>query len=190
MPPRIPPQHRRSVPWRALCVVAMLCIAANAGSAERPGTEADRLIDLIFDDRAQNGMTAIPISPSLVRVSRAHTADLERHTPKGRCNLHSWSDSGTWSPCCYTDDHRQARCMWDKPREISHGEYAGDGFEIVCFNSEGMTADAAMQCWRASARHHHLLLNRGVWRDTTWRAMGVAVSAHYAVLWLGQDTER
>ena len=28
------------------------------------------------------------------------------------------------------------------------------------------------------------------WREIEWRALGVAMSAHYAVLWLGQDTER
>lgn len=57
------------------------------------------------------------------------------------CNLHSWASSSKWytpflslpspslcplyslsfiirSGCCYYSDHRNAACMWNKPREI------------------------------------------------------------------------
>ena len=55
-------------------------------------------------------------------AGRGGLADLERHPPSGQCNTHSWSANARWSACCYTRDHAQARCMWDKPREISRGE--------------------------------------------------------------------
>jgi hypothetical protein len=170
---------------------AWLAIGLAFGGAQAGDTGETRLlIDLIFDYRAENGLAAIALSPSLSRVAAAHVADLERHPPEGRCNAHSWSANGNWTPCCYTRDHAQARCMWDKPHEISRGAYTGDGFEIVCHNEDGMTAQAAFACWRRSRQHHDVLLNRGIWRDRPWRAMGVAVSAHYAVVWLGEAPER
>lgn len=175
---------------QAFGLVATLCLSANIARAERVGDEAERLIDAVYDLRAANGLTAIPLSPTLERVARAHVADLERHSRNGRCNLHSWSPNGAWSPCCYTPDHAQARCMWEKPREIGRGAYLGDGFEIVCWHSERMTVDIAMRCWRDSRAHQNVLLNRREWRDIEWRALGVAMSAHYAVLWVGQVAER
>mgnify|MGYP001380142762 CR=1 FL=1 len=186
---------RHSLRWhalrlRAFCFAAILCFSANAARAEWAGDETERLIDAVYDLRATNGLNAIPLSPTLQRVARAHAADLERRPPSGRCNLHSWSPSGAWSPCCYTADHAQARCMWDKPREIGRGAYRGDGFEIVCWNSERMTTEIAMRCWRDSRAHQNVLLNRREWRDIEWRALGVAMSAHYAVLWVGQVAER
>lgn len=165
-----------------------IALAFASAQAENAG-ESERLIDMIFDDRAENGLMAITRSPTLSRVAALHAADLERHPPRGRCNSHSWSANGAWTPCCYTRDHTQARCMWDKPREISRGAYTAEGFEIVCHNADGMTAQAAMACWRRSRQHRDVLLNRGVWRDRPWRAMGVAVSAHYAVVWLGEAPE-
>ena len=56
--------------------------AAEAGPSAQ-------LTDLIFDYRAQNGLPAIAMSPSLDKVAALHVADLERHVPGGRCNNHS-----------------------------------------------------------------------------------------------------
>jgi hypothetical protein len=171
----------------AISLVAGLSFAST--HAVEPGASA-QLIDLIYDYRAQNGLPAIAMSPSLDKVAALHVADLERHVPGGKCNNHSWSASARWSACCYTRDHAQARCMWDKPREITRGAYKGHGYEIVCWSSDRMTPERAMACWQRSAVHHNVILNRGVWRDTTWRAMGVRMSEHYAVLWLGMEADR
>jgi hypothetical protein len=173
-----------------LRTLSLAFVLAFGGAQAGDDGETVRLTDLIFHYRAENGLTAIPLSPTLSRVASLHVDDLERHPPRGRCNTHSWSANGTWTPCCYTRDHAQARCMWDKPREISRGAYTAQGFEIVCHDPGGMTAQAAMACWRRSRQHHDVLLNRGSWRDRPWRAMGVAVSAHYAVVWLGEAPER
>lgn len=179
----------RSSRLAVLCVSAMLCLYASAAFAERGDRETERLVDAIYDIRADNGLIAIPFSRTLQRVAQLHVADLENHSRSARCNLHSWSSDGAWSPCCYTADHAQARCMWNKPREISRGRYAGDGFEIVCWHSERMMADIAMRCWRNSRLHENVILSRRQWRDLEWRALGVAMSAHYAVLWVGPMAE-
>ena len=63
-------------------------------------------------------------------VAEAHVQDLSYNQPVGgQCNMHSWSDRGSWSGCCYTDDHAASQCMWDKPRELTR--YPGNGFEIA-----------------------------------------------------------
>ena len=180
-------QSRRTM--HRIAWLSTMCCAMFAFSAAAADPASEQLTDLIFDYRAQNGLPAIPVSPSLSTVAALHVADLERHAPSGQCSTHSWSANGRWSACCYTRDHTQARCMWDKPREITRGAYRGHGFEIVCWNADSMTAEIAMDCWRRSATHHGVILNRGDWRDTTWRALGVRVSQHYAVLWLGMEAE-
>lgn len=191
MQPPLPsprPLHTRHRLGR--CLLLCTLFASRIEAADAPPDPTEQLTDLIFDYRAQNGLPAIPVSPSLSTVAALHVADLERNPPKGRCNAHSWSANPRWTACCYTRDHAQARCMWDKPREITRGAYIGHGFEIVCWNADGMTAEIAMDCWRRSAMHHSVILNRDSWRDTRWQALGIRMSQHYAVLWLGMEPER
>ena len=89
----------------------------------------EELRDLINQYRNQKGLQAIPVSKNLTYVAKLHVKDLaDNHPYNKRCNLHSWSDEGPWSPCCYTEDHEQAACMWNKPQELSN--YPGLGYEI------------------------------------------------------------
>ena len=42
--------------------------------------------------------------------------------PDRRCNLHSWF--GDYN-CCYTSDHKNPGCMWNKPYvSFYHGKHA------------------------------------------------------------------
>lgn len=140
--------------------------------------------------RAERGLPAIPLSPSLTRVAEAHAQDLESaSTRPAQCNLHSWSGAGRWTACCYTDDHAKAACMWAKPREITGGAYPGDGFEIAHSGSAGVTPESALSGWQTSPGHHDVMLNRGTWASMPWRAMGVAVTAHHALVWFGKEAD-
>lgn len=145
-----------------------------------------QLAQLINARRMAQGQPALSLSPALMGVAQAHVDDLEAHTPVGACNAHSWSPHGPWTPCCYTADHAQAACMWDKPKELSRGAYPSPGFEIVFWASKTATPEFAVQRWLASAGHADVMLNQGAWRNTRWRAMGVALSTHYAVAWFGE----
>ena len=103
-----------------------------------PATADQALCDAINQYRAQNGLGAIPTSVGLGRVARFHVEDLEANQPAAGCNLHSWSfDDPRWTGCCYTPDHAQAQCMWDKPREIS--SYSSAGYEISAGGGGGIT---------------------------------------------------
>jgi len=145
------------------------------------------LSDVINQYRIEQGLSAIPVSVSLTMVAEAHVADLENNNPTGSCNLHSWSNQGNWSACCYTSDHAQAQCMWDKPREISGGLYQGNGYEISAQNSGKMTSQGALEQWKGSTPHHNVILNRDIWFDNNWQAIGAAVSKHFAVVWFGTE---
>ncbi len=146
------------------------------------------LVEVINRYREENGLPTIPVSPALTYVAEYHVYDLSTNSPyAGDCNLHSWSDKGHWTPCCYKPDNGSGLCMLDKPRELT--EYTGDGFEIAAQYSITMTPNCALESWRNSPSHHDVILNRGKWADYEWKAVGVAMSKYYAVVWFGAETD-
>lgn len=165
--------------------------------------KARSLVGVINQYRRDKGLAEIPYSPWLTYVARWHVYDLENNRPDtGSCNMHSWSDKAgvanystnnrvTWSACCYTGNHTKARCMWDKPREISKGAYKANGFEIACRGNDiaEMTNYRALECWKESQSHLDVMLNRGKWNDNKWKAIGAAISYHYAVVWFAEETD-
>ena len=169
------------------CTVAFLCTASAA--QDGPSPAAARLAGLINAYRAELGLPAISVSRSLTLVAEVHARDLETSSRPNQCNMHSWSNAGNWSACCYTSDHAQAKCMWAKPREITGRIYRGDGFEISHGGSGGVTPEGALRSWKSSQAHHEVIINEGIWSTSQWRAMGVAVSNHYALVWFGEMTD-
>ncbi|MBX2804030.1 MAG: hypothetical protein KTR31_40515 [Myxococcales bacterium] len=146
------------------------------------------LYDAINSYRAENGLPAVPFSASLSMVARTHATDLLTNRPhevREECNLHSWSAFGNWTQCCYTPDHARADCMWDKPREIT--DYPGDGYEISAF---GASDDAsALALWKSSTSHEDVILNRGIWEDQAWAAMGVGADGSFFNVWFGVEVD-
>lgn len=150
-------------------------------------TYVDELARLINQYRAQRGLPAIPVSKSLGYVALTHATDLAINRPDApsQCNAHSWSNRGPWSACCYTPDHKQARCMWDKPRELTL--YTGNGYENAAFTTASrISPTQALEAWKGSPAHHDVILNRGTWADNTWRAIGGGLHSRYAVVWFGE----
>ena len=145
------------------------------------------LYEAINDYRAANSLPPIPYSPSLSRVARTHSTDLLQESPHtvGDCNLHSWSDAGPWSSCCYTPDHAEAACMWDKPRELT--DYPGNGYEISVFGTT--TAQDALDAWKGSAGHNNVILNLEGWVDFPWSAMGVGADGAFINVWFGGESD-
>ncbi len=151
--------------------------------------EEQKLYTLVMDYRALKGLPPIPLSPKLSRVAQVHARDLAEHfDPKNtRCNLHSWSNKGKWTPCCYTEDHKQARCMWDKPKEIAG--YAGHGYEISYFSTSGANAEEGLAGWKKSKGHNEVIINEGIWKSITWNAIGVGLYNEYGVVWFGKEPD-
>lgn len=155
--------------------------------------EEYRLYRLINEYRKQKKLPGIPLSESLCTVAAAHAWDLqENHPDTDECNMHSWSDAGPWSDCCYTEDHEQADCVWSKPSEIT--DYEGYGYEIAYYSSIGDDplsdmAGSALEAWKDSPGHRHMIINSYGWRRMKWQAIGVAIYENYAVVWFGEKED-
>jgi uncharacterized protein YkwD len=176
-------------------IAAALLIPAAAPRAQTPpdaGTlsKAERsLLELLNAYRAERGLPAVALSPALTLVAQTHVRDLEANPRGPGCNTHSWSAQGAWTPCCYTPDHAQAACMWDKPAELTHGAYGDAGYEVVAKSSAGITPERALKFWKGSPGHHAVVANLGVWAPTKWNAVGVGIRGKYASLWFGAQAD-
>lgn len=176
--------------------------SAPASLAVQPPTAEEQLVRLVNGYRQAHGLPPVALSPALTRVAAAHAADMAARPDGGagndlgtdfagaRCTSHSWSAGGRWTPVCYTADHARAEGMWNKPREITGGQYDGDGYEIVFWHSAAATPGAALASWQLSAAHDSVIRETGGWRDAQWRAMGVGIVGHYAFLWFGKEADR
>ncbi len=152
------------------------------------------LYKLVMQYRKTLGLPEIPLSSSLSYVAQTHVKDLAIYHPdKSGCNLHSWSNNGKWSSCCYTPDHKQANSMWNKPRELTN--YKGNGYEIAfnVWHSDDanyiVTAEEALKGWKESKGHNEVVTNKGIWKTTQWNAIGIGIYKGYAVIWFGAEKD-
>ncbi len=149
--------------------------------------EERKLYDLMMQYRDAKGLEPIPLSIRLTVVAQTHARDLaENYSFKAgnKCNPHSWSGKGKWTACCYTSDHKQAECMWNKPREITG--YPGNGYEIAYYSTAGATAEEGLRGWKASPAHNPVIVNEGIWSKVNWKAVGVGFFGDYGVVWFGE----
>jgi len=147
------------------------------------------LFKLINEYRVEKGLPEVTLSSSLSFVARTHAKDQTENFKEGkRCNMHSWSNKGKWSACCYTPDHKKAKCMWDKPRELTN--YQGDGFEISFFSTYDYSSPAGfakdiLNGWKKSPGHNDVIMNKKIWKNMKWKAIGIGIYGEYANVWFG-----
>jgi len=193
----------RSHAFRALLAAIVLALGAAEASAQYEPTgclsdEEVELATLINGYRAQNALPAVPVSTQLTLVAQWHNQDaayaIEQTGQFGAdpsCNLHSWYGTltGPYTTCCYTSDHAQAACMWNKPGEISGGSYAPFGFENAAMGYGSVAA--AVDAWKASSGHNDVILNQNGWASYSWQAMGVGVDPTNRTyfLWFAQSAD-
>jgi len=150
--------------------------------------EEKKLYDLIMAYRKSKKLDPIPLSAKLTMVAQTHVRDLSENyvfdPKKVICNPHSWSDKGQWTACCYTSDHKQKKCMWDKPKEIAG--YTGSGYEIAYFSSAGATAKEGLDGWKLSPSHNPLIINDDIWKKVKWAGIGIGIYKEYGVVWFGE----
>lgn len=178
---------------RHLSIICGLFLLTSYSSITPPAAqdvclspEEKKLYDLIMEYRKSKKLKPIPYSPKLSKVAQTHVKDLMEnydYATRGECNPHSWSDKGTWSACCYTADHAQASCMWDKPKEIA--DYSGNGYEIAYYASAGANATEGLEGWKKSPGHNPLLINSGTWSKIEWEGVGIGIYGNYGVVWFG-----
>jgi uncharacterized protein YkwD len=149
--------------------------------------EEEKLYNLIMEYRKSKKLPAIPLSAKLTMVAQTHARDLAdnyKFDVKNKCNPHSWSKKGKWSDCCYTNDHKQAKCMWDKPREIA--QYNSNGYEIAYYSSKGASAEEGLAGWKLSPGHNPLIINDGMWSKVQWKGIGIGIYGEYGIVWFGE----
>ena len=157
-----------------------------------------KLYNLINEYRKKNKLPVIPLSKSLTYVAQQHCIDLQKNQPDlgADCNAHSWSAKGKWTACCYTADHKQAECMWNKPKEMT--SYTDIGFEIAAGSSKPeygggtfvMTPEEALKMWQGSVHHNDVILNKDIWKDRKWNAIGVGIYKSFSVVWFGSTLDK
>lgn len=142
------------------------------------------LANKINEYRIQNNLPPIPFSTSLFFVAHAHVKDLAHNHPDViNCNEHSWSDKGTWTPCCYGKESGKKNCMNDKPKELTG--YKGKGYEMIYWDSEEAKPSDALELWKSIPLTNEMLLNKGTWNSGNWKGFGVGIHAGYASVWFG-----
>jgi len=151
------------------------------------------LYNMVMEYRQNRGLKKIKLSASLTYVARIHAQDLADHRPfDNYCNLHSWSEYGDWTACCYTDDHEEANCMWYKPFELTG--FKGIGYEIVYYstypedhiNFPGSVLDG----WKESKSHNQMIINKAEWKSLEWKSIGICINGPYAVIWFSDTEDR
>lgn len=156
-------------------IPASFCI--SAGDLE--------LYEMISNYRQENGLSVIPLSASLSYVAYLHVRDLHQHRPDLLgCNLHSWSNRGAWTPCCYAKDQNRNRCMREKPRELT--PYKGEAQEVIFWENTPNAAYSALEWWKSIDAANQLFTNQGAWTNKKWNALGVAVYQGYVSVWFGE----
>lgn len=146
------------------------------------------LFNMINDFRRSNKLPVIPLSRSLCFVATLHIDDLRSaNAADNDCGVHSWSDKGNWKPCCYSKDPARNACMSNKPKELTG--YQGSGYEVVYWSEETATPLAAMELWRSTPISKSVFLNQDKWQARQWKAIGVALSDGYAIVWLGDKPD-
>lgn len=165
---------------------SLFTVQRQAGPEEICVTDDEhKLYDLIMEYRKSKGLGTIPLSPALTKVAQIHVKDLmENYNQTNKCNPHSWSRKGNWSSCCYTNDHKEAECMWNKPRELAG--YTSPGYEIVAWRVPEATPQHSLEGWQKSKGHNPLLVNSGIWEKVTWGAIGIGMYKNYAAVWFGE----
>lgn len=190
--------------WKLIAVLAIASLSACASYVMRQNNknpdiclsaEEKKLFDDINAYRKKNGLSPVILSASLTKVAQTHAYDLSYNRPfSKKCNMHSWSDKGKWTSCCYTDDHKQSQCMWDKPKELT--KYSGYGFEIShgfaqfpTFSGDTVTAATALEGWKNSSGHNNVILNKDIWNKMKWNAIGIGINRDFACVWFGTEAD-
>jgi uncharacterized protein YkwD len=193
-------KHR--IPFQILLLIlSFLTLSGSAQPASRRlkvlpkihlCAEEWEIYQKINEYRIEKGLSAVSLSGSLTYVAQTHVWDLaENSAASGRCNLHSWSDKGTWSSCCYTGDHKRAECMWNKARELTN--YPAVAYEIAYWTDEPLDPEKfavkALLKWKESQDHNAVIINSREWRQLDWKAMGVGFYKGYMVVWFGAEPD-
>jgi len=144
-------------------------------------SEEYKLYTQINSYRKKNKLPAIPLSKALCHVAMVHSKDLELNLKK---LTHGWST------CKYKDTQSKTYpCMWEKPSQLT--TYKGTGYECA-HGGEGKyvaTAATSLKGWQNSKHHNNVILNKSIWKNSKWNAIGVGIYGGYSTIWFGEEED-
>lgn len=166
-----------------LTFVPVLIYSQNKAVDVIATEEEWKLYDMINRYRANNGLEKIPFSASLTYVAQLHCNDLIENVGY---LTHGWSD------CPFNaSDPESYVCMWLKPQELTN--YKGYGYECAHggYSSGGYKASAeeSLRGWKNSSYHNAVILNKGIWSNHQWKALGIGIQGAYACIWFGEEED-
>ena len=51
------------------------------------------------------------------------------------------------------------------------------------------TATIALDGWKSSTPHNNVIINKKIWKDVDWKAIGVGIYGGYATIWFGEHLD-
>lgn len=172
-------------------IVITICIHAQNKIPKEFCISEDefRLYELINAVRSEHGLPLIKLSKSLSFVASKHVLDLNlNHPDTSICNLHSWSDKGNWTACCYQPYVYDQKCMWNKPDELT--DYRANGYELAYWDESVIIPDSLIGVWENIPEAMNIILGKGQWSDKKWYALGVGIMNNYVSVWFGARTDQ
>lgn len=144
--------------------------------------EEYKLYELVMKYRKKYKLPNIPLSKALSHVARVHSEDME-------INLKELSHA--WSTCEYNNSNQKTYyCMWDKPKELT--SYNAKGYEIAHGGVGGYVASAesSLDGWQHSNPHNNVILNKDIWKEDKWNAIGIGIYGGFATIWFGKEEDK
>jgi hypothetical protein len=151
--------------------------------------EEVKLMKFITQFRLSQNLKPISLSSSLTTIAKIHLKDLEENLPTPGCSYHSWSNRGQWLPCCHTNNLISMECSFLKPKELT--DYKENGFELIYFEHEEniSVSERSLKFWKQNPEFNDFLSNKNEWKNMNWKAMGIAVSKRFGIIWLGTEKD-
>jgi hypothetical protein len=147
-----------------------------------------QLYNLINTYRAQINLGAIPLSKSLCFVAKTHAADLAAYYPFGdHCNMHSWSDKGSWKAFCFPADQNKRNDVKDKAKELT--DYPGKAWELTYWENFEADLNTVLDFWNSIPYTAAMIANTDQWKAKSWTSMGVGIQDGYVLVWLGTKAD-
>ena len=147
-----------------------------------------KLYSLVNTYRAKLALEAIPLSKSLSYVAKIHAADLSKnYSSDDDCNMHSWSDKGTWKAFCFPADQNRRNDIKDKAKKIAN--YPGKAWELTYWENADADVGFVLEFWNSIPYTSSMIVNTGKWADKEWKSMGVGIQDGYVLLWLGEKVD-
>lgn len=81
--------------------------------------------------------------------------------------------------------------MWYKPNELTGFE--GIGYEMVFYSTYpgdvSNMAQGALNGWKNSSKHNEMIIHKGMWKQISWKTIGIGIVENYAVVWFSDTPD-